>query len=222
MISPKSLCTAAVLLLLLGLLSGCGPLLFGTIAGGSVVYFMQERSAGVALDDFTTWAAIRSRLLQYGGSNFTDVNVDVIEGRVMLTGMVRTPKLRLDVARAAWEQDGVREVINEVQLYNDEKYAVVYARDLAITSQIKAKLLLTKNIRSVNYSIETVNSVAYIFGTAYDEDELEAVASVTSHVRGVSKVVVYVRMRKDPKRTVTVDKIGDPAALIEEDDSWNW
>jgi osmotically-inducible protein OsmY len=206
----------ALTLLLVGALSGCGPLLLGTIAGGGVVYLMQERSAGSAVDDFTMWASVRNRLLQYGGSDFVDVRVDVVEGRIMLTGKVKSTNLRLQAARAAWEQDGVREVINEIQLYGDGNYAAVYARDLSLTSQAKARLLMTKSVRSVNYSIETVDGIVYIFGTAYDKDELETVTSVISRLKGVQKVVAHVRLRKDLKRKIVSESVGTDGDL------WDW
>lgn len=219
----------SVCMVLLALsLSGCMPLFFGTMAGGSFVYLMQERSAGTVVDDFTMWAAVRNRLLQYGGGDFVDVNVDVVEGRIMLTGMVKTPKLRLIAARAAWEQDGVREVINEIQLYGHEKYAMVYARDVSMNAQIKAKLLMTKNIRSANYSVETVNGTVYLFGTAYDRDELENATDLISRIKGVKRVVAHVRLRKDLKRTLSVAKSGDGSSsdvAIDDDDAddlWNW
>lgn len=207
--------------------SGCGPLLFSTLAGGAV-YLVQERGAGAMIDDFTTWAGIKNHLLQRGSGDFLDVVVDVVDGRVMMTGMVKSPKLRLLASKIAWEQEGVHEVINEIQLYGDSNFSKVHAKDIAINSQVKAKVLLTRNVRSMNYLIETVGSVVYLFGTAHDKEELEAVTDVASRVRGVRKVVAHVKLRKDTKNIIDITKDGvakddvysDIITLNDDDDLW--
>ncbi|MCH9753323.1 MAG: BON domain-containing protein, partial [Alphaproteobacteria bacterium] len=123
---------------------------------------------------------------------------EVSEGRVLLTGFVDHSEDILKILKVVWEQDGVKEVINEIKVKNKENDPNVfdYAKDSWTTSQIKTKLIFASGIRSANYSIETINSVVYIFGIAADEAELEKVKEIASNASSVKKVMSYARVRK--------------------------
>ena len=71
----------------------------------------------------------------------TNVSVEVSEGRVLLTENVESSDDRLKVLRIAWQQNGVREVINEIKLTRKNPGLKQYATDLWITTQVKTKLL---------------------------------------------------------------------------------
>lgn len=181
-------------------LSGCIPSLVLTGATTTGVVAAQERSAGNAVDDAGIKLTIYNLYLKQGfGDLFKNVTVRVTEGRVMLTGNVDKPETSVDAVKLAWQATGVREVINEIQV-NDRTGIVDYARDGWIATQIRTKLLLEKNVRSINYSVEVVNGVVYLMGIAQDEEELRKVtyiASITSHVK---QVVSHVLLKDDQRR----------------------
>ena len=62
-------------------------------------------------------------------------------------------------------------------------------------------MLFDQDVRSVNYSIETVNQVIYLMGVAQDEAELQRVVDHARNVAYVRRVVSYVQMKEDPERT---------------------
>ena len=66
--------------------------------------------------------------------------------------------------------------------------------------QIQAKLLLEKDVRSANYDIDVSNGIAYVIGIARNEEELEAVLTVISRVKGIKKVINHVISKDDPRR----------------------
>ena len=75
-----------------------------------------DRTLGTVVDDATIKINISSNLLSSSTDLFVNVNTSVIEGRVLLTGIVDTQEIRIEAVRKVWEVDGVREVINEIKL----------------------------------------------------------------------------------------------------------
>lgn len=186
-------------LLSLPFLSGCVPLIIGGGTEGAVIV-AQERTVGNAVDDAGILIQIKNL---YAKQDFKDllanVEVKVVEGRVLLTGNVNKPESQIEAVRLAWQVASVKEVINEVQV-NDQSGIWNYTRDVWISAQVKSKLLVEKGVRSVNFSVITVNQVVYIMGIAQDQAELDKVTAVASTTSYVQRVVSYVRLKDDPRR----------------------
>ena len=183
-------------------LSACVPLLIGGGAETARVV-AQERSVGNAVDDAGIFLQIKNL---YARQDFKDllanVEIKVVEGRVLLTGNVDKADSQIEAVRLAWQVDGVREVINEIQI-NDQSGFANYARDVWISTQVRTRLLFGKHIRSINYSVITVNQVVYLMGIAHDQDELDRATNVASTTSYVQRVVSYMRLKDDPRRTIT-------------------
>ncbi|MDE3016155.1 MAG: BON domain-containing protein [Pseudomonadota bacterium] len=184
------------------LLSGCVPLLIGGGTEAAVVV-AQERSVGNALDDAGILVKIKDLYAQHDYKDLlANVDVKVVEGRVLLAGNVDTPEAQIEAVRLAWQALGVKEVMNNVQV-NDKSGFWNYARDVWISTQIRTKLVLTRDIRSINYSVITVNQVVYLMGIAQNQDELNRVTYVTGTTPYVQRVVSYVVLKDDPRRGYT-------------------
>lgn len=180
-------------------LSGCIKAVVAAVAevGLSVA---QERSVGDAVDDAAIIIEIKEAYLQKDVNELsTAVSVEVIEGRVYLTGSVEDPATRINAVRLAWQPKGVKEVINEIQVAENRGFKQI-AKDNGITSQISGKMLLNEDIKSINYSIETVNNIVYIMGIAQSSKEMDLVTNIARTVKGVQKVVSHVRLKNDPLR----------------------
>lgn len=186
-------------LLALPLLSGCVTAAVGAVTEGAVVV-AQERSVGEAVDDAGIFTEIK---YLYSRKDVNDllmnVDVKVVEGRVLLSGNVKTPETQVQAVTLAWQVDGVREVINEITV-NDTSSLSNYAQDVWISTQVRTRLLFTKGIRSVNYSVLTVNQVVYLMGIAQNQLELDRATKVASTTSYVKRVVSYVRLKDDPLR----------------------
>ncbi len=179
-------------------LSGCIP---AVITGASAVGYgaAQHRSMGTAVDDAKLHSQIKGNMVRHSASMFTSVDVDVHEGRVFLTGKVIDPQHRIEALRLAWLPVGVREVINEIQLVQkrDLKQS---AKDTWITTKVKSQLFNNRAVRSINYGVDTINNVVYLFGLASSLQELESAKHTASTVKGVARVVSHVRVLNDPHR----------------------
>ena len=181
-------------------LQNCAPLVVagGTAAIGKSAF--DERTLGTQIDDTSTWGKIRNALASQK-KGYSDIGVVVNEGRVLLTGNVKTPDDRLNVVRIVWKQYGVSEVINEIKITeSDDVTFKNLATDTWITTQIKSTLLFKPGVSSMNYTIETVNGTVYIFGVATNQDELDTVSESASKVKYVQKVVSYARLKGSKAR----------------------
>lgn len=191
----------AILLLpimVLGLVGGCAPALVGAAATGGVIA-AQERSVGDAVDDVTIRATLNDLFLRESLDLYNAVSFDVVEGRVLLKGVVPTPETRLRATELTWQAAGVREVINEIQV-SEGGGAVDFAKDTWISSQLKTKMLFASDVRSINYSVETVNGVIYLMGIAQSQRELDRVLALASDIPDVVEVVNHVMVKDDPAR----------------------
>jgi osmotically-inducible protein OsmY len=177
------------------LLQGCGPaLLFGAGATGGVA-IAEERSVGTQIDDATIKIALNERLFSYDETLFQDVSTDVTEGRVLLMGKVKDPQARVDAVRLAWQVEGVKEVINEIQV-TDTGGIASYLKDVRISNELRGALLFDSEIDSINYNVETVGGVVYLTGIAHSQEELDRVIDHARTIAGVKEVVSHVRVKQ--------------------------
>lgn len=173
--------------------SACVAAAAGGAAVGGVV-MMKERTVGNAVNDSTIHSKILLELADSDSKEaFDGVNVEVMEGRVLLTGVVKNPENAIFAVKAAWSVDGVREVMNEIQVGN-RKGLAVSSVDTWITTKIKSKIGMASGISSLNYSFETVNGVVYVMGIAQSQHELDKVLHIVNNTDGVDKAVNYVRV----------------------------
>ncbi len=191
------------LILLLGMpLGGCGVLIGAGAAAGTAS--MEERGLGGTIDDKLIQAKINSNWLDASSNIFIDVSSQVHEGRVLLTGNVAKPEDRVEAVKIAWQVDGVREVINHIEI-SDRSGLTDYARDAWITTKLTVKLTVDSEVKAINYSIDTVNGHVFIMGIAQDRTELDRVLVHARDVGYVRRVTSHVRMKDDPARRLRVN-----------------
>jgi len=179
-------------------LGGCGELLIGGAATGGTAA-LQERSIGDAVDDLTIRAELNQLFFEDNVDLLASVSFNVIEGRVLLKGSVKTQEHRVHALELTWQAAGVREVINEIQVTN-QGGIVNYARDTWISTQLKAEILFDTGVYSINYNVETINGTVYVVGIAQDQAELDLVIEHARRIKNVKKVVSHVIMKDDPRR----------------------
>ena len=182
-----------VAFLCLFIISGCQTA-YMTSVSKAVLINKEERSFNNYVEDTIILAQLKNEYFSNNENIFFQVSVDVIEGRIMLTGAVEQIDERIEATKIAWGIEGVSEVINEIQISNDEGI-LDYADDLIMKTKINAKLLLEKNILNLNYSVEVVNGSVYLLGIAQDQKELDAVIEISKKTYGVTSVISYVRLK---------------------------
>jgi hyperosmotically inducible protein len=154
----------------------------------------EDRSFQDSTVDAETKLAINRAMIEADSRLFVDVNTVVYEGRVLLTGKVDTQAAHDTAERLAYQVPNVKEVINELVVTTDRSF-VSGVNDVANEVKIKAQLVATRGVRSINYRWRSLAGTVYLIGTAQNNQELNAVIEVIRRVDGVSRVVNYARVR---------------------------
>lgn len=189
--------TAALLVIVsaASAVTACTGLAIGAGATAGVAAY-EERSIDVLARDTKIATLIRTKYFEKDHTMPAWIGVEVYEGRALLTGAVNDEARRVDAVSLAWQVEDVKEVINEVQLASTG--IVDFARDSWITTQLKSRLVLDKQIHAINYSVETVNGIVYLIGIARDQAELDRVMAYARDVDYVRRVRSHVRVKGAP------------------------
>jgi osmotically-inducible protein OsmY len=180
--------------------TGCSPLDLALGGGATTgVAATQDRGIGGALDDTKILTEINAELAHKDSNIFIALTLSVYEGRVMMTGILKTQNDVDFAVKTAWGVDGVKEVINEI-IIDPTGRSGSFAADTFIVTQLRAKLLLDKDVSAVNYSVDAVRGIVYLMGVAQSQDELDRVIGYARNIRYVDRVVNHAILKDDPRR----------------------
>ena len=174
----------------------CSPA--GILASGGatgMVVAEGDRSLGTVVDDATIKVNIAAKFINSTDNLFVDVSTTVLEGRVLLTGLVDNQEIRIDAVRRVWEVEGVSEVINEIQIGNRSSLKE-YAQDIWITAQVKGLAAKKLGLRSIAYNFETIQGKVFIAGITSKPDQLQELVGAIKTVKGVNEIVNYVIVKE--------------------------
>jgi osmotically-inducible protein OsmY len=176
-------------------MSGCPLAIVGGLgaAGGAGYAANQERGAGGVASDFKIKTNIQNTWMKADLKLSPTIDINVYEGRVLLTGTTASSERKAEAAELARTVPGVKAVYNEIELAPNES-VWDSTKDAWITSRVKSGLLFS-NVRSVNYTIETANRSVYLIGSARSQAELDHATGIARNVPGVKRVVSYVEVR---------------------------
>jgi len=183
-------------LILLIFLNGCSGTSSKGLFGTGVSLATDPRSLGTQIDDSIMEKNLITRLTMEEKKYFLSVKTKVLDGRIFITGKVDNPEEKLKITKIAWETSGVRSVRNDLKI--KEKFNFKQsAKDTLITSQLRAALIINKNIKSGNYQIDTYKKNIYIYGIARNRDELEIVVDEANSILDVNKVIASILLVED-------------------------
>lgn len=174
------------------LVSGCAPVIIGggIVAGGYTA--LREKNLGDSLNDSKIDTQVKNRLYKISPKLQSEVSVVTDHGCVLLTGVVSNPEWSSVSEKEAWSVKGVQEVNNHITTGNFSASQLL--KDDYLTTACKTALLCNKDIRSVNFKIKTYDAVVYVLGVARTEEELTKALNAIQKVKGVKKVVSYVKL----------------------------
>ena len=183
-------------IILLIFLNSCSGTSSRGLFGTGVSVAIDPRSLGTQIDDSIMEKNLITRLTMEEKKYFLSVKTKVLDGRIFITGKVDNPEEKLKITKIAWETSGVRSVRNDIKI--KEKFNFKQsAKDTLITSQLRAALMVNKNIKSGNYQIDTYKKNIYIYGIARNKDELEIVVDEAKSILDVNKVIASILLVED-------------------------
>jgi len=184
------------LVLLILSLSGCGGVSSKGVFGTGVSVAFDPRSVGTQIDDSIMQKGLSTKILLIDKKYFLSVKSKVLDGRIFLTGKVDNPEEKLKLTKLAWETPGVRSVRNDIKV--KEKFDFRQsAKDLLITSQLRAALVLNKGIKATNYQIDTYKKKIYIYGIAMESKERGLVLTEAKEILDVEDVIASILLVDD-------------------------
>ena len=183
-------------LILLVLLNSCSGTSSRGLFGTGVSVAIDPRSLGTQIDDSIMEKNLITRLTMEEKKYFLSIKTKVLDGRIFITGKVDNPEEKLKITKIAWETSGVRSVRNDIKIREKFNFKQS-AKDTLITSQLRAALIVNKNIKSSNYQIDTYKKNIYIYGIARNRDELDIVVDEANSILDVNKVIASILLVED-------------------------
>ena len=184
------------LFLILFFLSSCVGTGSKGVFGTGVSIALDPRSLGTQIDDSIMQKNLTTRLTLKKKDYFLSVKTKVLDGRIFITGKVDSPEEKLQITKIAWETNGVRSVRNDIKIKEEFNFKGS-AKDLLITSQLRTALVLSKNIKSNNYNIDTYKKKIFIYGIALTSDERDEVIKEAKEILDVEKVIASILLVED-------------------------
>ena len=183
-------------ILILFLLSGCVGASSTGVFGTGVSIAMDPRTLGTQIDDSIMDKSLDARLVAMNKNYLIDVKTKVLDGRIFLTGKVDTPEEKLKITKLAWETKGARSVKNDLKIKEDFNFKQS-AKDILITSQLRSAMIFNKKIKAVNYNIDTIKKVIYVYGIAQSEEEKNEIVKEAKEILDVKNVVTSILLVED-------------------------
>ena len=188
----KLILISLLFLILTGCVGTASKGLFGT--GVSVAF--DPRSLGTQIDDSVMQKNLLGRMVLRDKSHLISVKTKVLDGRIFLTGKVDDPEEKLQLTKLAWETKGVRSVRNDIKIKEDFNFKQS-AKDLLITSQLRAALIFNKKIKATNYQIDTYKKKIFVYGIAITVEERKEVIKEAKEILDVKEVVTSIFLLED-------------------------
>ena len=178
------------------ILTGCVGVGSKGLFGTGVSVALDPRTVGTQIDDSIMQQNLRARLITADKSYIIPVKIKILDGRIFLTGKVNSVEDKLNITKLAWEIKGARSVKNDLQI--KEKFNFKRsAKDLLITSQLRAALIGSKKIKAVNYNIDTYKKKIYVYGIAQNKAERDEVIKEAKQILDVEDVVTSIFLVDD-------------------------
>tara|TARA_B100000767_G_C19771479_1_gene540294 strand:+ start:3511 stop:4098 length:588 start_codon:yes stop_codon:yes gene_type:complete len=175
------------IILIFLLLTSCSGSGVGTFGKGVSITF-DPRTVGMQIDDTIMQKNLIAKLTLTEKIYFLTIQVEVLDGRIFVTGKVDRPEEKIKITKLAWETKGVRSVKNAITIKGQSNFKGT-AGDILITTQLRTALFLNKLVSSSNYTLETINKKIYIFGISFTEDEKKEVLEEANKIYNVKEVI---------------------------------
>ena len=186
----------AILFLSLIIFTGCVGYSSTGVLGTGVSIALDPRSFGTQIDDSIMQQNLRAKLLSSDKGYIISVKTKILDGRIFLTGKVNSIEDKLKITKLAWEIKGARSVKNDLKIKEEFNFKQS-AKDLLITSQLRAALIANKKIKSINYNIDTYKKKIYIYGISQNKSERDEVIKEAKQILDVEDVITSIFLVDD-------------------------
>ena len=165
---------------------------------GSLVGSASTSTRGFSgtIEDTYLMSKIVSKITLMKLSNFSNITVSVINGKVLLAGNIENQEKRLELIKKVWWIDGVEEVYNELEIGPPISFSEK-TEDFIFEAKIEKRLLFEPGIFSNNYSVDVVNGNVYVMGISSDIEEKTKVENFLNNMNDIKKLILLVDIPKN-------------------------
>ena len=186
-----------LLIIILNLQSCAAPIIGGV---GAIAFSSsaQEKGLGTSIKDKVIFVKLKNAIYDWNPSVSENISLSVDNGSILVTGKLKNIETKVELTKVIWEINGVKEVNNKAQISETNNIKNI-AKDLASLGEIKARLMASKELNSLNFSIDVVNNIAYISGVASSEEEISIVTKIAQEAKFIKEVQNFVKVNKDKR-----------------------
>ena len=165
----------------------------GSLVGNATT---STRGFSGTIEDTYLMSKIVSKITLMKLSNFSNITVSVVNGKVLLAGNIENQEKRLELIKKVWWIDGVKEVLNELEIGPRTSFSEK-AEDFVFEAKIEKRLLFEPGIFSNNYSVDVVNGNVYVMGISSDIEEKTKVENFLNNMNDIKKLILLVDIPKN-------------------------
>lgn len=161
----------------------------------------QERTLGERLDDLTTEASIKTAFMLNEYVSARNIAISSERGRITLTGTVMSAAEAELARKIAEDVDGVVSVKLEFEIEGEtdkagEKSIIEKVDDARVATQVRAALMVNKNIDSTEIEVSSRDGIVTLSGIVHSGAEKDLAHRITEDCWGVQGVVNELREKK--------------------------
>jgi osmotically-inducible protein OsmY len=204
----KKLALLALLIVHSVLLSGCLPAIQSISSVSSIISVNNDRrSAGVILDDKTTYLQLATWTAEDPKLDDAHLNFLIYNKAVLITGEAPNKELRTYISKQAKRQSpAIKQVFNEVSVKSNSSL-LKRAKDSAITLQVEAMFQNQEVFHPTHVRVMTEAQTVYLMGSVTKREADKAVKIVTK-AKGIKQVVrLFDYLKTRPAVEIKRDKL---------------
>ena len=184
-----------LLIIILNIQSCAVPILSG-VGAVAISSSAQEKGLGTSINDKVIYLKLRNAIYDWNSLVSQKISISVDNGSILVTGQLKNIDTKINLTKVIWEVNGVKEVNNKVQISETNNLKNI-AKDLASLGEIRARLMASKELNSLNFSVDVVNNIAYISGIASSAEEIAIVSQIAQEAKFIKEVQNFIKVNKD-------------------------
>ena len=144
-----------------------------------------------SFSDIGADAELKGVLFSDRSHDYGDVDLTVYEGRLMLTGTMKSEEGHKKLLDNAWKAAGVGQVIDEIIVGDGTSLGQGF-EDSRIDATLRARLIGDGDVKAGQFKASVSKGVVYLLGVTRDDADLNAALDIARSIGGVEKVVSHV------------------------------
>lgn len=153
-----------------------------------------SRNLDESVADIGADAQLKAVLFADRSHDYGDVDITIFEGRLLLTGTMKSEEGRQKLIANAWKAEGVDQVIDEI-LVGDGTSLGQGFEDARIDAALRARLIADDEVKSADFKASVSKGVVYLLGVSRSEAQLNEALEIARSIGGVEKVVSHVLVK---------------------------